>query len=258
MISREAFISSLQDKTVIEIDKTTKFIEDTIKHTFNSIQSQLIEKIKLDVKDELIKKIGSSDKEIDASLKITNPPYKPPLKPDEFVIGASGYSRYYNDRENQFHIVYTNHNNVYNSQNSQYPKINTKSIKLSKPLIIIVRNIFSGIGQLSAHIYRSNGYSDNSVSDSAISFLTKILPDTIYQIQEKYFGDNNYGIYGCKFEEIIDDYHKLQKEMQIKNTALENSKKDLERLYSENDRLKKELEECAKLKEILIGLKNTV
>lgn len=266
MISKKAFISSLQNKTIIELEESTKLIEDTITKSFNSIKDELISQIKSNVRDELIKKIGSSD-DIDDNFKKTlligMESSIRSFKNGEFSIGFANFGRYaaysYNGhRQVENHsITYTNYNNIYDTRNNGHKS--GKTIKLSKPLIILINNIFKSIGKMcKSGIQNRDGDFDYGYGDTIIHFLSQALPNIIYEIQEKYYGDNNFGVYGCKFEEIIEDYHKLQKEMQIKNTSLENAKKDLERLYSENDRLKKELEECAKLKEILIGLKNTV
>lgn len=129
-------------------------------------------------------------------------------------------------------------------------------------MIIIVSKIFKSIESFCDFYelsYFSGGRSCNyRMGEQAVKFLTHTLPEIIYEIQEKYYGDKNFGIYGCKFEEIIDDYHKLKKEIQIKNTTMDNAKREMERLYEENDRLKKELEECEQLKKMLMTLKNTV
>lgn len=142
MISAESFINSLQDKTIIELDESTKLIENTIKTSFASIQEQLVEQIKNNVRDQLIKKIGSSDdltdKQFQSSLKINNIEYKPSLKPDEYIIGGYQFKRYHannyhdNNKTYIYDIIYTNYNTVHRHCNSTlYTYKSQKTIKLS-------------------------------------------------------------------------------------------------------------------------------
>lgn len=265
MISAESFINLLQDKSIIELDETTKLIQDTIKTSFTSIQDQLVEKIKNNVRDQLIKKIGSSDDITDdqfkRSLEIGHTVFEPMLKADEFIIGGCNFRRNINNygsySSKNFSIVYTNYNNAYQNRLTPVYKSNNK-IKLSRPMIIIVNKIFKSISTFCNFAIPNCNGRDETHGDMVVSFLTKTLPEVVYEIQEKYYGDKKFGIYGCKFEEIIEDYHKLRKEMQIKSTALENAKKEMERLYDEVDRLNNELSKCDQLKKMLLTLKNTV
>lgn len=265
MISAESFINLLQDKTIIELDETTKLIQDTIKTSFTSIQDQLVEKIKNNVRDQLIDKIGSSDNITDdqfkRSLEIGHTVFEPMLKADEFIIGSCVFRRniwnFSSCSTQYFSIIYTNYNDAYQNRLTPVYKSN-KKIKLSRPMIIMVSKIFKSISTFCNFVIPNGNGGDESYGDQVVSFLTKTLPEIVYEIQEKYYGDKKFGIYGCKFEEIIEDYHKLTKEMQIKNTALENAKREMERLYGEVDRLNNELSECDQLKKMLLTLKNTV
>ena len=60
-----------------------------------------------------------------------------------------------------------------------------------------------------------------------------------------------------KFEEIINSYYELEKELKNKNLELKKSIEEISLLREEITGLKKELEDCDQLRHCLSNLKNT-
>jgi hypothetical protein len=275
MSSIADFVCSLQKQSIIEVKDTTELIEKTIKDTFNSIQHQLISNIKNTVQDELIKKLSNEDINDKPIIKIdlSKDPLvskylnKMLLKKDECFIKHITYSYQDNPFRDNF-IIYTTYNNIYTLKydydhlsHNWYHKVVKlgKEIKLTRALISFVIPLFQFLRCDNLYYKHStgDGIYHNRQTDELVKILTKDIPDTIYEFQEKYYANNKFGVYGSKFESIIDQFYKSEKELENKNIELEKAKEEITLLKEENKGLKKELEDCDQLRQCMANLKNT-
>ena len=280
MSSVKDFVSLLQDKSKIELKDTTDLIEKTIKNVFQNIQTELISNIKSNVQDELIKKLSNfeTNEEIEKIVisndAVINKYLKDICTNDEYIITYKEISSYWYDQNNfNNFIACTNYNNTYTLQitgphYNTHPKLfkQGKNIKITKSFIFLVKELWTQLYKIGSFVHRFNsgsGFgsydatSDNNKTFNTIGILMRDIPNIIYEIQEKYFAHNKYGVYGSKFEEIINQFHKTKKELENKNMEFEKQKEEILRLKEENSGLKKELEDCDQLKHCLANLRNT-
>jgi hypothetical protein len=127
----EDFVSLLIDKSKIQINDTSIFIENKIKDTFDKIQTELLDKIKSDVQNELIKKFNNENIEDIENTKyvikktdVINS-YLPYLKfkNDEYLIFYCEFNYCFWSHQQQIDkkfIAYTNYNNVFAPSYSSY------------------------------------------------------------------------------------------------------------------------------------------
>ena len=107
------------------------------------------------------------------------------------------------------------------------------------------------------HYDRNLSHQDMTKHQKIKKNFCEDIPNMIYEFQEKYYAHDKFGLYGSKFEEIINQFYKSEKEVENKNIELEKTKEEIMRLKEENEGLKKELEDCDQLRQCMANLKNT-
>ena len=288
------FFSQLIDKSKFEINNTTDFIEKKIKDTFDLIQSELIDKIKSDVQNELIKKLNNENidnkdnfkYEIKPSDVINSVLCDLDLKKDEYFI----FYREYDYRPQNISykiikkfIVYTNYNNVFANNNHNFLQ-NITSIKKFESNLKIPYSFLNFISLLLNEIYPKENmffvhfdYLDPSPyfkrppneNDPMISFAITQNKNCTYIINlffklaehlavmiKKYYADDKFGIYGNKFEEIVEEFSKTKTELEKLKNEFEILEKKNKELVENNIILQKELDDCSYLKKCLMILNN--
>jgi hypothetical protein len=275
----EKAISSLIDNSKIDVTNSCNIIQETIQKTFNSIQDDLITKIKSDIQNELIKKLSGENyeedvKKYEVNINTCHEIYKHKIKleKDEYYIYYVEYNKE-PDNLRMYHkhfIGFTNLNNMYyyylnphynNITCNRDMKLENKGKHIRIPINIIefLKKIMekcfyvncANSNEDSKKNFLFQRFENNNSYDSRISYhfenFLLSIPSIVYDFVEKYYADRHYGIYGNKFEYIVNDYNKMDEKIKKQEEINKKQKEEIIKIEEEKNRIKKEYDE---LKEI--------
>ncbi len=160
------------------------------------------------------------------------------MNEDEYIIA---YNEYHN--QNLLFIAYSNYNYIYEGRmDYNVSKYAINNIKLTKPFIFLVKNIFSQIIKVKNNgldIYNQDYENMNEISRNIRQQLL-CLPTIIYEPVEKYFGIDKFGVVGI--DKIINQFNQLKNDNDKLKVDLEKYQNINNNLEDENNKIKKLLE----------------